>query len=466
MRKIYCYSGLSNLRFYSNWIFRLMIRCVVVFVFACISLNTFTPSKAYGLDPKLTPLGGERAGNAEGTIPVWEGGITTPPSNYIPGAHLPDPYFEDKVLFTIDASNVDQYRGKLSMGHQYMLENYSTFKLNIYPTRRSASAPQYIYDATDSLNGSATLEDNGNGVANAAIGIPFPVPENALEILWNHVLRYRGQSLLTDWDNAIVSSQGNVTMARDEMKLLFNYSLPHMTPSKLNNLMIFYKRKVVGGAYNGFMALVHETINQKSDPRRAWIYDPSVGRVRRAPNLAYDYEYPHLEELRTIDQLDMFNGAPDRYNWKVVGKREVYVPYNSYKLHSDHLKYSEILTPKHLNPDYMRYELHRAWVVEGYLKPEASHLFKRRVLYIDEDSWSILLADIYDEENILWRFQEGHPINYYNASVFLTTAEVYFNLESQRYLASSLTNETLAPIFNTPLSPKEFTPAKLRGGGN
>ena len=66
--------------------------------------------------------------------------------------------------------------------------------------------------------------------------------------------------------------------------------------------------------------------------RSAWIYNAGQRRVRRAPDLAYDNFNDGTEGMRTSDQFDAWNGAPDRYDWKLVGKKEIYVPYNAYKL--------------------------------------------------------------------------------------------------------------------------------------
>ena len=138
----------------------------------------------------------------------------------------------------------------------------------------------------------------------------------------------------------------------------------------------------------GGILLVHETLDQVKKPRDAWLYNPGQRRVRRAPQVAYDNPGTAADNMRTTDQLDMFNGAPDRYDWKLVGKREIYVPYNSYRLQDPKLKYKDIITPLHINPDHLRYELHRVWVVEATLQTGERHIYKKRVFYIDEDSWS------------------------------------------------------------------------------
>ncbi|MCE2524224.1 MAG: DUF1329 domain-containing protein [Rhodobacteraceae bacterium] len=422
--------------------------------------------EAARLGRDLTPLGGERAGNAEGTIPNWTGGITKPPAGYSTGEHHRDPFAGDKPLFVISADNVDNYRDQLSVGHQRMLESYPSFRMPVYPTRRSASVPKRIYDATRSVATTARLVDGGNGVADSVIGIPFAIPENGLEVIWNHLLRYRGESVACTNGLAAVTRNGRYTLVKQRIESELRYSLPGMTVEELGNTMILFKQKTLSPArLAGGIVLVHETINQVREPRNAWTYNPGQRRVRRAPNLAYDNPGTSSDGLRTADQLDMFNGAVDRYDWKLVGKREMYVPYNSYKLHSDKLSFSDILTPLHVNPDHLRYELHRVWVVEATLKSGASHIYKRRTFYVDEDSWQILVADIYDNRDQLWRVSEGHVINYYEKPLIWPTLEVHTDLQAGRYLAFGLDNEFPMCIWDAELKSRDFTPAALRREG-
>jgi hypothetical protein len=434
---------------------------------ACTCLMVLAATAAWSaLGDGLTPLGGEKAGNADGTIPAWTGGITTPPAGYQPGMHHPDPYADDKVLFTITGSNMDQYADKLTPGHQAMLETYDTFKMNVYPSRRSASCPQRIYDATEKVAKTASLVENGYGVTGAAIGIPFPEPESGLEVIWNHLLRYRGDIASRKIAQAAPTRSGKYTLVEFEDEFNVLYSREGATEENLDNKILFFKQEVVEPArLAGGILLVHETLNQVKEHRSAWLYNPGQRRVRRAPNVAYDNPGTASDGMRTSDQFDMFNGAVDRYNWKLVGKKEMYVPYNSYKLHSDKLKNSDILTPLHINPDHTRYELHRVWVVDATLKDGARHIYKRRTFYVDEDSWQILLVDQYDNRDQLWRVSEGHPINYYEVPTTWTTLEVHTDLQAGRYLAIGLDNESSMYKFGIKRTNEDYTPAALRSAG-
>jgi hypothetical protein len=436
---------------------------------ACLagqSLAALSAAEVARLGKDLTPLGAEKAGNADGSIPAWEGGITTPPAGYKVGDHHPDPYAGDKVLFTISADNMDQYKDKLTVGHMEMLKTYGTFKMNIYPSHRSAASPQRIYDATKQSAATAELVNGGDGVTKTVNGIPFPIPTSGIEVLWNHLLRYRGDIASRKIAQAPMTRGGNYTLVKFEDEFNLLYSQEGMTEEKLRNRILLFKQEVNAPArLAGNVLLVHETLNQVKEPRAAWVYNPGQRRVRRAPNVAYDNPGTAADSLRTSDQFDMFNGAPDRYDWKLVGKKEIYIPYNSYKVHSDGLKYKDILFPLHLNPENLRYELHRVWVVEATLREGARHIYKRRTLYVDEDSWQIMAADIYDKRDQLWRVSEGHSIEYYEVPTFWTTLEVHYDLQSGRYLALGLDNESTMYDFNILRNEKDYSPGALRRAG-
>lgn len=416
----------------------------------------------------LTPLGAEKAGNAAGTIPAWEGGITTPPSGYKPGDHHPDPFAGDQPLHTITAANAAEHAAKLSAGHQALLQAYPSYKLIVYPSRRSASNPQRVYDATRKNATSAQLVAGGNGIGGAIVGVPFPLPQNGLEVVWNFLTRYRGVAAGRHLDQAAVERGGGYQLVKLEDEFLFNYARPDITAAELEkeNTLIFFKQAVVAPVrLAGTILLAQETMDQVKEPRRAWVYNPGRRRVTRAPNVAYDNPGTASDGQRTSDQFDMFNGAPDRYDWKLVGKQELLMPYNSYRLHSDQVKNTDILKPLHINQDLARYELHRVWVVDATVKPGVSHLYARRTFYIDEDSWQILAADNYDGRGQMWRVSEAHCINYYDAQVFWSTLEVHTDLQNGRYLAIGLDNENPTYDFSLKRTPADYTPESLRREG-
>jgi len=442
-----------------------------LFAGAALSLTTtvawgaVSASEAQRLGEDLTPIGAEMAGNAEGTIPAWEGGIESAPAGFEPGGHHPDPFADDGILFTVTRENMGEYADKLTTGHKALLEKYGdTFKMHVYPTRRSASYPNYVYDATRSNALNARLVEGGNGVEGAIRSVPFPIPKNGLEIIWNHILRYRGQSALRMLGQAPVTRKGAYTMVMLEDQYFAPYHLPDAVEEKLNNVIIMFVQRVTAPArLAGSILLVHETLNQNKQHRMVWQYNPGQRRVRRAPNVAFDNPGTAADGLRTSDQLDMFNGSPERYDWQLVGKTEMIVPYNAYKLHSADTKYKDIIRPLHMNPDVLRYELHRVWVVEANLKEGVRHVYKRRTFYFDEDSWQALVVDQYDNRDELWRVSEGHAINYYEVPALWTTVDAHYDLQIGRFLAVGLNNqEAFTYDFSANLTAKEFTTGALR----
>jgi len=446
-----------------------MKRSILLFAVLCplsAALAGITATEAARLGNDLTPLGGEKAGNADGTIPAWTGGITTPPAGYKVGDHHPDPYKDDPVLFTISAANADKYADKLTAGNLALLKAYSDYVMPVYATHRSASNPQRIYDATKEHATTAALTEGGNGITGTVVGVPFPIPQNGLEVIWNHLTRYRGIAAVRYISQAAPQRNGSYTLVDFQDEFLFNYVREGIQEKDLDNVLVYFKQAVTAPArLAGTILVVHETLDQVKEARRAWVYNTGQRRVRRAPNVAYDNPGTAADGMRTSDQFDMFNGAPDRYEWKLIGKKEMYVPYNSYKLHSDSLKYSDILKPLHINQDLTRYELHRVWVVDATLKPGTSHVYSRRTFYVDEDSWQVLAVDQYDGRGQLWRVSEAHCINYYDAQVFWSTLEVHTDLIAGRYLAIGLDNEGKMYDFSLKRTPQDYTPSTLRQEG-
>jgi hypothetical protein len=419
------------------------------------------------LGTTLTPIGAEKAGNAAGTIPAWDGGITKPVAGYVNGGAYPDPYPTDKPLFTITAANAEQYRASLSDGQVAMLKKYPDYKLIVFPTRRSAAFPACHYAETKECSAKAKLSAGGNGVTGCSGGIPFPIPKDGNEAIWNSLLRYSGDTFAMNWSQAAVTRTGDYALVKFEYEYDFSYgncSKP-VAQREPNKKLNYLQSTTAPARLAGQILLVHETVDQAKEPRSAWTYNPGQRRVRLAPNVAYDNPGTAADGLRTNDDFGMFNGATDRYNWKLVGKKEMYVPYNSYKLSDPKLKYTDILKPGHINQDLARYELHRVWVVDATLKPGTSHIYARRVFYIDEDSWAILGIDKYDGRGELWRYAELHNENWYNVPMFFGTIEVHHDLQSGRYIAMGLRSEEKKIYEVIKRSPADYTPANLRAEG-
>ncbi|PYC28599.1 DUF1329 domain-containing protein [Aquipseudomonas alcaligenes] len=424
--------------------------------------------EAAKLGSTLTPLGAERAGNADGSIPEWTGGLPKNAGTADDRGFLSDPFSSEQPLFTITAQNVDQYKDKLTPGQVAMFKRYpDSFKIPVYPTHRSATAPQSVLDDVKINATNTKLVEGGNGLENFKTAYPFPIPQNGLEAIWNQITRYRGGSVRRLVTQATPQANGSYSLVYFQDEFTFPTSLTDYDPSKPSNILFYFKQRVTAPArLAGNVLLVHETLNQVKEPRLAWLYNAGQRRVRRAPQVSYDGPGTAADGLRTSDNFDMYNGAPDRYDWKLNGKKEIYIPYNSYKLDSPKLKYADIIKAGHLNPEHTRYELHRVWHVTGTLKAGERHIYAKRDVFIDEDTWQAAVIDHYDGRGALWRVAEAHAQYYYDKQVPWYTVETLHDIISGRYLALGMKNEEKQSYdFNYKASSSDYTPAALRQAG-
>ena len=432
--------------------------------FAAISAQ-----EAEQLGTTLMPLGGEKAGNAAGTIPEWTGGVTKGPAGYTPGQHHPDLFPEDKPLFTINKADMDKYKENMTPGTIALLNTYpDTFNMPVFETRRTGAAPQWVYDNTKKNATTAQLVDGGNGFKNAVGGIPFPIPKTGVEAIWNHIARYRGTYVMRSGAEVAVQRNGSYVPVTGNTEVLFKYYEKDATYESINNRMFYYMLQIKSPArLAGGATLVHETLDQVAEPRNAWVYSSGQRRVRRAPNLAYDSPIGESDGLRTADDTDMYNGSPNRYDWKLLGKKEIYIPYNNYRVSQKNVEYEDLLMAGHLNPALTRWELHRVWVVEANLKADARHIYSKRVFFLDEDSWQAAEVDQYDGRGELWRVSLAFLKNYYDLPTTWSALDVYHDLQSGRYHVQNLDSEEKTTLqFDLPIPDDgHFTPASLRRSG-
>ncbi|MDR6605029.1 DUF1329 domain-containing protein [Pseudomonas synxantha] len=424
-------------------------------------------AEADKLGKSLTPMGAEMAGNADGSIPAWKPMAKNAGSVDSKG-FLSDPYASEKPLFTITAQNVDQYKAKLAPGQYAMFKRYpETFKMPVYPSHRGATVPDDVFAAIKRNATNTNLVSGGNGLENFETAIPFPIPKSGVEVIWNHITRYRGGSVTRLVTQATPQPNGSYSMVYFQDQFVFRDKMKDYDPKNPGNILFYFKQKVTAPArLAGGVLLVHETLDQVKEPRSAWVYNAGQRRVRRAPQVSYDGPGTAADGLRTSDNLDMYNGAPDRYDWKLEGKKEMYIASDSYKLDSPTLKYDDIIKAGHINQDLARYELRRVWHVVATLKEGQRHIYAKRDFYIDEDTWQAAVIDHYDGRGQLWRVAEAHAENYYDKQVPWYALEALYDLQSGRYLALGMKNEEKSAYdFGFTATTSDFTPAALRQDG-
>ncbi|WP_223461182.1 MULTISPECIES: DUF1329 domain-containing protein [unclassified Pseudomonas] len=424
-------------------------------------------AEADKLGKSLTPMGAEMAGNADGSIPAWKP-LPKNAGTVDSKGFLSDPYPGEKPLFTITAQNVDQYKAKLAPGQYAMFKRYpETFKMPVYPSHRGATVPDDVFAAIKRNATNTNLVSGGNGLENFETAVPFPIPKSGVEVIWNHITRYRGGSVTRLVTQATPQPNGSYSMVYFQDQFVFRDKMKDYDPKNPGNILFYFKQKVTAPArLAGGVLLVHETLDQVKEPRSAWVYNAGQRRVRRAPQVSYDGPGTAADGLRTSDNLDMFNGAPDRYDWKLEGKKEMYIASDSYKLDSPTLKYDDIIKAGHINQDLARYELRRVWHVVATLKEGQRHIYAKRDFYIDEDTWQAAVIDHYDGRGQLWRVAEAHAENYYDKQVPWYALEALYDLQSGRYLALGMKNEEKSAYdFGFQATTSDFTPAALRQDG-
>lgn len=412
-----------------------------------------------------TPVGAERDANRDGSIPTWTGGIARSewPAAFTRGGRLVDPFPNDRPLYTITAANVGEYRSRLSRGHQALLARYPGYRLPVYTTRRSTAYPQAIYDATQANLTRAKLIGS-DAMQGAKLGFPFPSPQSGVEAMWNHRVRYRGNSVELDTKQVVINANGKPTQdARVHESVYFRYgNIADPVDIDKQNILLYYLLRFTGVGLSRFVAVAHETANSEKDARAIWVAPPGSPRLFRIPPVGYDQPFPGTEGIYFIDMIDMYNGPFDRYVWKLVGKRELYLPYNAYRLSDGSQKYAQQLTPSFFNPERARYELHRVWVVEATERGGKKHSFGTRVFYLDEDSWNVVLVENEDHDGKLWRFQEGHLLPSYEAQSANCFPVITYDLKDGRYYANRLLSEEAPPRFDVPMDKGDFLPATVQ----
>ncbi|WP_165839992.1 DUF1329 domain-containing protein [Motiliproteus coralliicola] len=374
-------------------------------------LAAVSAEEAGRLQTQLTPMGAERAGNADGTIPSWDGGITDALPGW-PNANndRPNPHADDEVLFTITAANMADYADKLTEGTKALLQAYpETFKMNVYPSRRTAAFPEAVYRETANNALTAQLSNEGRTLTGAWAGIPFPIPQNGLEVIWNHLARYQGMSYKAEInENQVFNSGDRQDWFSSIQAVNPYYDLSVSEADRADGILqkgVVTVHKPSRDSGEGYLVLDHTDLAR--NPRKAWTYDPGERRVRRAPNLAFDTPD---RALNVYDDLFLYLGSPERYDWKLIGKKEIYIPYNNNRLNSPNNRLEDVTHNDYINAELIRYELHRVWVVEATVKEGQRHLYQKRVKYLDEDTWNVIASDRYDGNGNLWRVGFNYPV--------------------------------------------------------
>ena len=401
-----------------------------------------SPEEVAQLGSSLTCAGAEKAGNKDG-VAAYTGKWLGAPAG-ISGTAEPtqDPYANEKPLYTITPQNTAQYAAFLSPGQLAMFKKYASYKMPVYPSHRDFRYPDWVCERTKENAKNAVLVDDGLGVEGVRGGLAFfPFPKTGLELATNAIFSFRASEAAI-YDVATVYPDSKISWSRQDFKILAHLSDPDAKPpstvgtlSMQANVALILPLRSAGVAY-----VAHDYFNIKTHPRLAYGYDPGTRRVRQNP--AFGFDAPDSTTgVRTIDEDRIFNGSPERYDWKIVGKKSMLIPYNAYGLDDSSVSYKSLLTPGHLNPEHARYEMHRVWVLEATVKPNYRHKYAKRVIYIDEDTWQAVMTEIYDARGQLWHFNQVNLKYDYNSQMYVSRISTYNDLLRDLYVADRMFNE-------------------------
>lgn len=400
-----------------------------------------TPEEAAKLKTTLTPFGAERAGNADGSIPAWTGEAPKKPAGLKAGSVTAAPFPDEKPLYQINAANMDKYAGKLSEATKYLMKTYPAYRLDVYPTHRTATAPQSVYDDTIKNATNAKLTKGGLSLEGAFGGIPFPIPKSGIEAIWNLYLNWKGVTVNTVYNMWLVTSDGKQSLASViDIIEQYPYYNPKWDAGKFNGVYWQHKALTTAPSRSAGEALLGlwYTDFKDKDPG-AWQYLPGQRRVRKIPNVSYDTPNFYMSGVTQFDEAYGFFGKPDQMEFTLVGKREMYVPYNNNKFNATSPE--QAFGPNFPKPENVRWELHRVWEVDAKLKPGMRNVVPKRKLYFDEDTWAVVLADEWDAQGKLYRGLVSYPFVSYDLPGVISLPFVTFDFQARAYSVAGFVQE-------------------------
>lgn len=396
------------------------------------------PADVARLGHDLTPAGAVKAGNKDGTIPEFSG-VSKPLPGWSFGKVRADywQYKSEKPLFIIDASNVDKYADKLTPGQIQMLKQVKGYTMPVYPSHRECGLPEAVEQNTKDGVLKASIATNGWSLQNATLpGVPFPIPETGIQVMWNWLVGYQGAASEYESGYTYVSPRpgsSNPIITRYSQLTYYPWGKTGQhTPQDDGGMQsgVYY-------LYTEPAALAGQGTIQRyyfSEPSDTYYYFTGQRRVRRLPAYSYDAPLIGYENQYPADISFVFFGNPDRFDWKLIGKKEVYIPYDTLGMQKFDAKLSDVTDANFVNSSVRRYELHRVWEIEGTVKAGMRHSTPKKTLYVDEDSWMIAVGDDYDAQGKIWKAKENYIAPEWDLGSCVPVSAVYNDLISGRYI--------------------------------
>lgn len=422
-----------------------------------------TAEEAARLGKTLTAVGAEQGANQDGSIPAYTGGLATPPAGFKEGGARPDPFAGEKPVLVIDGNGMAAHAGRLTEGSKALLQKYPAYRMDVYPTHRSAAFPAFVTENTVQCATTAEASEDGRSFEGCRAGFPFPIPGNGIEAMWNHLVRFGGLAYEVDYSNWNVDASGRPAMS-SKGTMIEEFTYWNAAATDLETL---FRRRIdyTGPARRaGDALLVIEPLSFADKSRRAWQYQQGTRRVKAAPELSFDTPIPSAAGNSTYDDVNVFSGSMERYDFRLVGKRDMYIPYNTFGMAYGSTA-DQLLSPGYLNPEVVRWELHRVWVVEATLREGMSHVYARRVFYLDEDSWVAVASDQYDAQGRLFRSSFAFVTPSYDVPAPLAILCVIYDFRAGSYSLAGYAPDIGGVRHVKPRPDRTWTPDSLLGSG-
>lgn len=421
------------------------------------------------LGDTLTLFGAEKAANADGSIPEYTGGLPRDfaPEGFVPDSgQYPNPFADEKPLFTVDASNLAEHEEYLTVGAKALMQRFPDFRMEVYQTHRTIGYPEHVLRHCKNNAANATLTESGLGVQGAYACVPFPIPQSGLEVVWNNFLRY-AEGLRTHvlQSATLVDSSGHRTSLGDIHYHPVNlYADPNKDKLEGHTSRMFHSTTIGPPAQNGYILLQHYSIDYDEQDSQTWSYTPGQRRVRLAPEFAYDTPVSSYGGAIFYDEINGYAGRPDRFDWEIVGKKEIYVPYNNYDLLV--ASREDSLDDNFVKPEVMRWEKHRVWVVEGTVKQGERHTYAKRTFYINEDTWAVTATESYDNAGEIYRIGFFPTVSTWDYQTYYAMVN-WYDFTKNNYLMGNVVNLPGAKleVFDDLGNPTKYRSTALSGRG-
>ena len=433
---------------------------------------TVSADQAAQLKTTLTPFGAVKAGNADGSYPAWDSGYTEVPAGFVSGGRMPNIFPDEQPLLTITASNASQYADKLTEGTKALLAKYGDFFVSVYPSHRTAAAPQWVYDNIfeNATRASLVQGPAGSMPSGAYGGPPFPIPQSAEEVVWNHNLAWQATSFYNITSAYILSSAGGWTLTSVSK---INTQYPYMFPDSneqafaaSDGTYLEIATNSIAPPLNNGNALVG-TGNLDDSKSANYVYLPGEGRVREVPNPCCDVLTPFSSGDVFFDEISVWAGRLNHFTWSMAGTKEMYLPYNCNMINQPSSD-AEVLGVHTVNSKYVRFELRRVRVVDAVLKDGFIHPCVKSRYYFDEDTGRGLMAERYDAQGRLWRVLFALPFVY--AEVPWVSMNIFWgvhDLVADTAYVAGIMNEQSNQGQAMPRFPESlFTPETLSANGD